>query len=147
MLTITPALTYRVAEMCYLIEYKNSDYRSLWLETRVRKTKNRKCKMLLKNSPEILSKKNQSYLCSKYRRPTRDKKDAGVAFKGGSTTSWHEAHFVSEHRKPSSLTSCEMYQVESWIEQLQVHCWCITWHISVPSVINTLELLLDQISR
>lgn len=79
--------------MCYLIEYENPDHTSLWLGTTVRKTKNSESKMLLKNSPEILSKKNQSYLCSKYCHPTRDKKDAGVAFKGGSTTSWYEAHF------------------------------------------------------
>lgn len=92
-LNVNSVLTYRGADMYYLIEYENSDHRSLWLGTRVRKTKTSKCKMLLKNSPEILSKKNQSYDCSKYCHPTRARKDEGVALQGGSTTSWHGAHF------------------------------------------------------
>lgn len=76
--------------------------------------------MLLKNSPEILSKKNQSYLCSKYCHPTRDKKDAGVAFKGGSTTSWYEAHFCVWAQE--TLKSHKVWDVSGWVLS---NCKCI----------------------
>lgn len=69
--------------------------------------------MLLKNSPEILSKKNQSYLCSKYCRPTRDKKDVGVALKGGSTTPWHGARFCVWAQE--TLNSYKLWDVPGWV--------------------------------